>query len=227
MSGPTRSIGGRIVVATRNPGKTREFARLLAGIAEIGEIVNLSDYAEAPEVAEDADNYRDNALAKARSAQRHTGLIALADDSGLEVDALGGDPGVRSARFAADYHYNGETNPTTPQCRGVDQVDTANIGLLLSLLAGTPMDQRGARFRCVIAVVSAVRELVVEGTCEGLISESASGDNGFGYDPVFFHPASNKTFAELNTERKSSLSHRAAACKALAAELPLFFAALA
>ncbi len=199
----------RIVVATRNAGKRIELAHHLGGLDL--HLVDLSDYPDAPEVVEDADSYRENALAKARAAMSHTGLPALADDSGLEVDALDGAPGVRSARFARGHGRGGG--------------DAANTALLLQRLAGKVASERAARFRCVIAVVATSgAELVVDGVCEGRIADRPAGANGFGYDPVFYHSGAGATFASIADEEKRRLSHRAAACLKLRRQLGEFLA---
>jgi XTP/dITP diphosphohydrolase len=208
-----------LVIATRNAGKRREFETLLRGL-EL-RLRDLSEFAAAPEVAEDATTYAENARAKAVAAARHTGLPALADDSGLEVDALAGAPGVRSARFAADWQaaHGGLSLPG-------DTADQRNLLLLLERLAGVPAERRTARFRCVIAVAAPDgRALLCAGTCEGRIAPAPRGDNGFGYDPVFIDPASGKTFAELSRAEKQARSHRAAACAALRDQLASFLAA--
>jgi XTP/dITP diphosphohydrolase len=197
----------KLVVATSNPGKVRELAALLDvdGI----ELVGLSDFPAMPPVAETGSTYLENARLKAVAAARHTGLPALADDSGLEVDALGGAPGVRSARFAAD-HERGEG-------------DRANLELLLERLRDTPDAKRTARFRCVIAVATpGGHELVAEGTCDGVITRAARGEGGFGYDPVFYYPPANATFAEIPPSEKQRVSHRANACQHLRENLADF-----
>lgn len=194
----------RLVVATRNPGKRREFTALLgpAGV----DLLDLSAFPGAPSVAEDADTYLENARAKAVAIARHAGLPALSDDSGLEVDALGGAPGVRSARFA-----------------GKDATDAENVALLLERLRDVPGAERTARFRCVIVVaLPGGGELAAEGVCEGTITTEPRGTGGFGYDPVFYHKPSGATFAELAPEAKQRVSHRAAACRALAPRLLAF-----
>ncbi len=197
----------RLVVATGNPGKVREFATLLDGLDL--ELVALSEFPGMPEVAETGSSYLDNARIKARAAARHTGLPALADDSGLEVDALGGRPGVRSARFAADND------------RGDGDAD--NTALLLERLVDTPEHERGASFRCVIVVATPDdRELRGEGTCAGKIAHEPSGAAGFGYDPVFHFPAKRATFAEISPAEKQTVSHRAAACADILPRLKAF-----
>jgi XTP/dITP diphosphohydrolase len=189
-----------IVIASRNEHKIEEIRRLLAGLDV--DVLSLKDYPDAPEVDEDGAAFQDNALKKARVIARFTGLTALADDSGLEVDSLGGQPGVRSARFA------GETAS-----------DAENNRKLLRCLAEVPSEERQAQFRCVIALVSRTgAESLVEGTCQGVIIEEERGSGGFGYDPLFLLPHLGKTFAELSMEEKNELSHRG---KALQQVLPI------
>ena len=191
-----------LVVATGNPGKLREYRVLLAGRGL--ELRAATDIAGAPSVEETAATYLENARLKAHALARQSGHAALADDSGLEVDALGGAPGVRSARFAADAG------------RGAAGDDAANLALLLERLRATPDAERTARFRCVIVVAYPDgRELVAEGTCAGTITRAPRGSAGFGYDPVFFYPPLARTFAELTPEEKDRISHRAAAAQAL------------
>ncbi|MGO0123572.1 XTP/dITP diphosphatase [Desulfothermobacter acidiphilus] len=183
----------KIILASRNEGKLREFQALLAPLG--WEIVSLASYPHLPDIPETGDSLAANALLKARTVARLTGLVAMADDSGLEVDYLGGAPGVRSARFA-----------------GEPSSDAANIALLLQLLKGVPWEQRRARFRCVIAVVTPEgEEHLAEGAVEGYILEQPRGEEGFGYDPVFYLPEYGKTFAELPLEIKNRISHRARA----------------
>lgn len=184
-----------LILATLNRSKGRELASLLDGIPF--EIRLLADMPDARLPQETEATYRDNALLKARAAATATGHTALADDSGLEVDALGGEPGVRSARFGGS---------------GLD--DAGRTALLLKRLAARPVVSRSARFRCVIAIVDTTGlERVVEGTVEGVIAPTPRGSAGFGYDPVFFYPPLGRTFAELTNEEKSRVSHRAAAAR--------------
>ncbi len=200
----------RLVVATGNPGKVRELSSLLD--LEGVELVGLTSFPDMPAVDETGETYLDNARLKARAAAAHTGLPALADDSGLEVDALAGLPGVRSARFAED--------------NGVGKGDADNTALLLSRLTETPDAERSARFRCTIVVATPDgRELVGEGTCEGSIAQRGHGEGGFGYDPVFYYPPEDATFAELPSARKQQVSHRAAACADIRDTLESFLAA--
>jgi XTP/dITP diphosphohydrolase len=191
----------RIVLATRNAGKAAEFVRLLDGLPLAVE--DLRQHPQAPEVEETGATYAENALAKARATAAACGLPALADDSGLEVDALDGRPGVHSARYSGG---------------GAEE----NVRLLLRELQHVAPARRTARFRCVIAVVwPGGRELVVQGTCEGHIAEAARGLGGFGYDPVFVDPATGLTFAELPAATKNAISHRARACDELRRQLAL------
>lgn len=200
MSRPT------LLLATRNPGKAREFSVLLSPMPLL--LRDLRSFPDVPHVAEDGETYLENARAKALAAALSSGLPALADDSGLEVDALGGSPGVRSARFA-----------------GPDHSDAKNIALLLERLRGVPELRRTARFRCVVVVARPDGRMIdAEGTCEGRIANAPRGFGGFGYDSVFWHPASGATFAEVPPDLKSRISHRAAACRALLGQLSDFLA---
>ncbi len=190
----------RIVLATRNRGKLAELERLLAGLdVEFVPIEVLVD--RPPE--EVGDTFEENALTKARAAVIETALPALADDSGLEVDALGGDPGVISARYA-----------------GPHGDDAANRAKLLAALAAVPPERRGARFVCAAALVCPDgREWVSRGIMEGRISTEPRGKRGFGYDPVFIALGENRTNAELPAEVKDARSHRGSAFRALRATL--------
>jgi len=192
----------KIVLATRNRGKLTEITRLLDQM-EV-ELVTIDEVAPDAELLEDEDTFEANSLAKARQAAAATGLPAIADDSGLEVDALGGAPGVHSARYA-----------------GLPSHDARNNAKLLEALRDTPVDKRGARFRCAASFVDRARgiEIVRHGVCEGQILRAPRGTGGFGYDPLFLVPALGKTMAEVETAEKNQLSHRAAAFRALAAAL--------
>jgi len=179
-----------IVIASRNEHKVEEIRKLLTGLAV--EVLSLKEFPNAPEVEEDGDTFQANALKKARVISRFTGLAALADDSGLEVDCLRGKPGVRSARFAGEHASDAENNKK-----------------LLAYLAGVPREHRTAQFRSVIALVSPKgAERLVEGVCRGVIIEEERGSGGFGYDPLFLVPHLGKTFAELSMEEKNRISHR-------------------
>ena len=185
----------RLLVATGNAGKKREFALLLAELPL--EIVSLSDVGIAGDVAETGTTFAENAVLKARAYASQSGLLTLADDSGLEVDALGGAPGVFSARYGGP---------------GLD--DRGRYELLLRNLAEVPDERRTARFRCVIALVDLHgREALAEGVCEGRIIRAPRGVHGFGYDPVFWVDSEGCTMAELPPERKNAISHRAAAAR--------------
>jgi XTP/dITP diphosphohydrolase len=189
------------VLATLNRAKARELIALLGDIPYA--IVPLSDLPGATLPDETADTYEGNALLKARAAMRVDGDVALGDDSGLEVDALDGAPGPRSARFGGP---------------GLD--DAGRTALLLERLRGVPPERRTARFRCIIALVDRTgRARVVEGIVEGRIAEAPRGAGGFGYDPVFFHPPSGRTFGELSEAEKAGISHRALAARAARALL--------
>ncbi|HTB58866.1 MAG TPA: XTP/dITP diphosphatase [Polyangia bacterium] len=192
----------KVVVATRNKGKLREIVPLLAGL-EL-QLLTIDEVAPDAELREDGVTFVENALAKARQAAHATGLPAIADDSGLEVDALDGAPGVHSARYAGP---------------GAD--DAKNNAKLLESLRGVPPARRSARFRCVAVFVDPARgiEIVREGTSAGEILEAPRGEDGFGYDPLFLSRAVRRTMAELPLEEKNRISHRAAAFRALAAAL--------
>ncbi len=184
-----------LVIATRNEKKRQEIVELLEGLDV--KVRSLSDIPFAPEVIEEGKSFKENAATKAIEVAKFTGMMALADDSGLEVDVLCGEPGVHSARFA-----------------GEDQNDEANIQKLLKLMEGVPEEKRKARFRCCVAIArpeGLVR--VVEATCEGIIGLRPEGSYGFGYDPVFIIPDYNQTFAQLGPEIKNRISHRAKAVK--------------
>ncbi|OGI40878.1 MAG: non-canonical purine NTP pyrophosphatase, RdgB/HAM1 family [Candidatus Muproteobacteria bacterium RBG_16_62_13] len=192
----------RIILASNNPGKVREFNQLLGGI-DI-EVVPQSDY-HVPEAEETGLTFVENALLKARQAARHTSLPALADDSGLEVDALNGAPGIYSARYA-----------------GKGASDEQNLRKLLADLQGLPEEQRVARFQCVLVYLRHEFDptpLICQGTWEGRILTAPQGKNGFGYDPVFYVPTHRCSSAELPAEVKNTLSHRGQALRALLAAL--------
>lgn len=190
-------MGTKILLATANRGKIKEIKHILEGLDL--EIVTLDDYPGLRLPPEDGSTFRENALIKARAAASKTGVAALADDSGLEVDFLGGLPGIRSARYA-----------------GTGASDRDNWLKLLKELDGAPEEKRSARFRCAVALVwPDGGEEVFEGSFEGVISAEPKGAHGFGYDPVFFIPAMGKTAAELTPDEKNSVSHRAKALEKL------------
>jgi len=198
-----------VVLATRNRGKMKEILDLFGKAGIQLHLLSIDDVASDLELREDESTFEGNALAKARQASSATGLPALADDSGLEVDALAGAPGVWSARYAG--------SPT--QDAGSD--DRRNNEKLLHALAGVPEARRTARYRCVATYVDTARnvELSRAGSCEGQILTSPRGTGGFGYDPVFLVPSLGRTMAELDLEEKNRLSHRGAAFRALARDL--------
>ncbi len=187
-----------LVLATRNRGKIAEFKTLLSGFPV--DIKSLNDFGPIPEVVEDGKTFEDNAYKKAHFTAQVLGFPALADDSGLVVEALGGQPGVFSARYA-----------------GAGAGDEANILKLLKAMEGA--SERRAAFECVIAIaVPRGPALIYEGRCEGEIATEQIGRNGFGYDPVFFYPPLGKTFAEMGQEEKNRVSHRGKAMAELLGE---------
>ncbi|WP_162047230.1 XTP/dITP diphosphatase [Vibrio taketomensis] len=188
----------KIVLATGNQGKVREMADLLADFGF--EVLAQSDF-NIVEAEETGTTFIENAIIKARHAAKETGLPAIADDSGLEVDYLNGAPGIYSARYA-----------------GVDASDADNISKLLAAMQGVPEEQRTARFHCVLVLMRHADDptpIVCHGKWEGRILTEAQGENGFGYDPIFFVPEDNCSSAQLEPARKKQLSHRGKALKAL------------
>ncbi len=187
----------RLLIATHNRGKLAEYAELLCGLPV--ELVSLDDLGITFEVEETGATFCENALLKARAYAEASGLVTVADDSGLEVDALGGAPGVLSARYA-----------------GPGATDEQRYQRLLEELADVPKPERTARFQCVIAVAwPDGRRALTKGTVEGEITTAARGAHGFGYDPVFYLPQQRCTMAELPPEAKNQISHRAIAAQAL------------
>ena len=183
----------KLVVATNNPHKIKEIASILRG--QHYEILSLKDFPDAPVVTEDGSTFEENAVKKASIIAKYTGLLTLADDSGLEVDALKGEPGVKSARFA-----------------GENATDEDRNRKLLNLLKDVPESKRSARFKCAMALSTPQGDTkVVLGICEGNIAFEPKGNTGFGYDPVFLVPCYGKTFAELGPDIKNRISHRAIA----------------
>jgi XTP/dITP diphosphohydrolase len=191
-----------LVIASSNRAKIIEFKELLGGLPF--QVVGVSDVlSEPPLVNETEDTFQGNALKKATTVAEATMMLTLADDSGLEVDALGGRPGVRSARFAHDRATDAENNAA-----------------LLAALGEVETDQRHGRFRCVLALVDPFARpgsppFLTEGTCEGAIATGPRGSAGFGYDPLFIVPGSGKTMAELSDAEKNTISHRAIAVRAM------------
>ncbi len=188
----------RIVLASNNPNKAREIGQLLAGQAI--EVLPQSAF-DVPEAEETGLTFVENAILKARNAAAHTGLPAIADDSGLEVDALNGKPGIHSARYA-----------------GPDATDADNNARLLQALAEVPDEQRTARFQCLMVFMRHDRDptpLICQGTWEGRILRQPRGENGFGYDPLFWVPEKQCSAAELTADEKNALSHRGQALRCL------------
>jgi XTP/dITP diphosphohydrolase len=191
----------KVLIATSNPGKLRDFA----GAASVHrvEVECLPNFSSLPLAVEDGQTFEENARKKAEYYSVHApGEIVLADDSGLEVDALGGAPGVHSARYAADEPHNADSNTD----------DEENNARLIREIRAVPTESRTGRFVCVIAAARN-GEIVAEfkGKAEGVILDQPKGSNGFGYDPLFYFPQIQKTFAELTAEEKSAYSHRGAA----------------
>lgn len=188
-----------IVLATRNKGKTREIKTLLKDFPI--DIKNLDDFGPIPDVIEDGKTFDDNAYKKAAFTAKILGYPAMADDSGLCVEALDGAPGIYSARYA-----------------GENATDADNVKKMLADLDGK--ENRNAAFKCVISIaVPTSAALTYEGECKGVLTKEPMGDNGFGYDPLFFYPEFNKTFAQLTLEEKGSVSHRGKALKEIANEI--------
>ena len=190
-----------LLLATSNIGKIAEYRELLSGCGF--DLLTPAEKGIAIEVAETGNTFADNATIKARALAAASGMLTLADDSGLEVDVLGGDPGVRSARYA-----------------GEKASDADRVTMLLKNLEGVPLERRTARFRCVIAIADPAGGLgLAEGSVDGKIAFAPKGNHGFGYDPVFLLPERRKTMAELPAEEKNQISHRAVAaaqaCKIL------------
>jgi len=190
-----------ILVATTNPGKIAELRAMLGGDIEW---LGLADFEGIGAIEEDGATFAENARKKAIGYAKATGLWTIADDSGLVVDALGGDPGVKSARFSGEKEADRKL------------LDRKNMAKVLGLLEGVPGEKRTARFVCHLCLASPGKILIeTEGELEGLIAESQIGENGFGYDPIFFVPNLNKTVAQLSGEEKNAISHRGNAVREL------------
>jgi len=191
----------RIVFATKNEGKVKEISEMLAGM-DI-ELISLNNFRSLPEIIEDGQSYLENALKKAKTISEQTGEIVLADDSGLSVDALGGDPGIYSARYA-----------------GPDATDEENNAKLLAGLTDVPQEKRTAAFHCALVLYPTNGNYQsFEARWTGLIIDERRGANGFGYDPIFLWPELNKTAAELPPEIKNKVSHRGQAFAKLKSHL--------
>jgi XTP/dITP diphosphohydrolase len=191
----------KFIVATRNKGKLKEIKEILAGMSY--EVITMEEAGFDKEIEETGQTFEENALLKAQKVYEALGEIVMADDSGLEVDYLNGAPGIYSSRFA-----------------GENASDAERIDKLLKMLEGVEIKDRKARFVCSIAVVfSDDLSFVVRGTCEGYIAFKPEGDNGFGYDPVFYIPEYGKTMAQLDSEEKNRISHRGRALNLMLEEL--------
>lgn len=211
----------KLLVATRSAGKIREIRRILAEVPGLT-VLNLEDagidYDPAEEELEPFDTFEENALSKARYFATKSGLPTVADDSGLEVDALGGAPGVRSKRFAADGRI--DVGSEVVEALEGQALDHANNRHLLSRLADVPQERRSARYVCVAALIEPEAEpLVFRGEAPGVIVDEPRGSGGFGYDPYVFDLDLGKTFAELSGPEKDARSHRGSAFRMLARRL--------
>ena len=192
-----------VLIATNNPGKGKDFEALFTPLGI--RVLTLNDIEGDIDVEETGKTFEENAILKAETVANLLGKIVIADDSGLEIDALDGAPGVYSARYA-----------------GNDTTDDKNIDKALQALQGVRGEERTARFRCVLAIAGpGIKTEVFSGSCEGMITEERHGANGFGYDPIFYVAEKNCTMAELTPSEKSSISHRGAALAKLQIKLPL------
>ncbi|MFC1676383.1 XTP/dITP diphosphatase [Planctomycetota bacterium] len=204
MTGPfyfNINMKQKILVATTNPGKIAELRALLD---DCFEWLSLADFAGIEEVEEDGATFADNARKKALGYANATDCVTIADDSGLVVDALKGAPGVKSARFSGE------------KDKDRTLLDHKNMAKVLDLLEGIPKEKRTARFVCCLSVAKADKVLIeTKGTLEGLICEKALGENGFGYDPIFYVPQLKKTVAQLTAQQKNAISHRGNAIRKL------------
>ncbi len=191
----------KIVTATKNKGKISEILKKFRDLNISGiELLNLSQFPDLPEIIEDGSTFSENSLIKAKAVSAFTGLISIADDSGLSVDALNGRPGVYSARYG-----------------GIGLDDKSRNILLLEEMKDIPPEKRNARFVCAITLFFPDgKSYSVSGECHGIITFSPAGENGFGYDPVFFLPEFKRTMAELSIEEKNKISHRGKAIDSLA-----------
>jgi XTP/dITP diphosphohydrolase len=201
MTGGGEAMKRKILVASTNPGKIAELRAMLG--SEI-DWLGLADFEGVGEIEEDGATFAENARRKAIGYAQATGVWTIADDSGLVVDALGGEPGVKSARFSGEKDADRKL------------LDHKNMTKVLKLLKDVPGEKRTARFVCHLCLASPERILAeTEGTLEGFISEEEAGENGFGYDPIFFVPGLNKTVAQLMREEKNAISHRGNAIRKL------------
>ncbi len=195
-----------IVVGTRNTGKLKEISSLFSELGTEARILGLDSFPDLPEIPEPGRTFEENALYKARSVAWHTGLVSLADDSGLEVDALGGEPGIYSARYS-----------------GPKASDEENNAKLLARLDGVRFSRRTARFRCVLATCApGGHYFLARGAWEGMILHEPRGEHGFGYDPIFYDPELDLAAAEMAMPQKNERSHRGRALSDFAAKWPDF-----
>ena len=192
----------KIVIATHNRDKLKEIQREIGGFK--WNVVSLDEFPEITEIIEDGKTLEENALIKAREVFKKTGLPTISDDTGLEVDALDGAPGVYTARYAGE------------DCSYED-----NVNKIIKDMHRVPMPNRGAVFKTIMVFKDESEELIVEGIVKGIISREARGEDGFGYDPVFYVPENNKTFAEMTMNEKNKISHRGNAIKNLINELKI------
>jgi XTP/dITP diphosphohydrolase len=191
----------KVLIATSNPGKFKELKEMLD---EQINWVSLKDFPDIVPVEEDGLTFEENARKKALGYAKQTGLWTIADDSGLVIDALGGAPGVKSARFSG---YLPRRHEDTKEER--KEIDKRNYEKVLQLLKDMPKERKAARFLCCLCLASSEKILIeTQGTLEGLIIDKPIGENGFGYDPIFFVPQLNKTVAQLDSEQKNLISHR-------------------
>jgi XTP/dITP diphosphohydrolase len=194
----------KFVLATRNSHKATELKRILEELELDCELLTVADFPSAPEVEETEDTFEGNALLKARALANFTGLAAIADDSGICVDALDGNPGVLSARWSA----------------ATENADRANLELVLEQIKGVPAENRGAKFVCAaVAVFPNGKELVAIGEMYGNLLDAPTGENGFGYDPIFVPIGLSKTTAEMSASEKDAISHRGKALNELAHQI--------
>lgn len=194
----------KLIIATKNQGKAKEFVTLFSPLGY--KVLTMLDLEDAIDVEETGTTFEENAILKAEALSKQYNTMVIADDSGLIIDALGGRPGVYSARYA-----------------GEEKSDEANIDKVLEELQGVPSEQRTARFYCALAIAAPDKETItVAGRVEGIITSDRRGENGFGYDPIFYVPSFNRTMAQLQSSEKNAISHRANALKNLQAELHQF-----
>ena len=194
----------QVVIATKNKGKAKDFEAIFAPLGY--KVLTLFDVAPDMDIEETGTTFEENAVLKAEIVAKELNTFVIADDSGLQIDSLNGEPGVYSARYAGDHD------------------DAANIIKVLNNLEGVPEEGRTARFCCCLAITGPEHKTqTVFGTCEGVILTEKRGDNGFGYDPIFYVPSMKRTMAEMTAEEKGSISHRGNALHKLADELPSWF----